>query len=70
MFDFDDDGFWDLETEDFALIGGVIGYAEEECEETARLEREAEKEQEEIDRFNGGQCCDDFDDDFDDDPYP
>jgi len=69
MFDFDDDGFWDLETEDFALIGGVIGYAEEECEETARLEREAEKEQEEIDRFNDGVGCDDFDDDFDD-PYP
>ena len=42
MFDFDDDGFWDLEAEDFALIGGIIGYAEEECEDKMRLERELE----------------------------
>ena len=45
MFDFGDDGFWDLETEDFALIGGLIGYAEEECEERMRLERELEAEE-------------------------
>ena len=71
MCDFDggDDGFWDMDAGDFAILGGVFGYAEEECEERMRLEREAEKEQEEIDRFNDGQCCDDFDDDFDD-PYP
>jgi len=70
MFDFDDgDGFWDMDTEDFALIAGIIGYAEEECEENARLVRESEKEQEEIDRYSNGECCDDFDNDFDDDPY-
>lgn len=63
MCDFDGgDGFWDLDSGDFAILGGVFGYAEEECEERMRLEREAEKEQKEIDRFNDGE--------FDDDPYP
>jgi len=72
MCDFDggDDGFWDMDAGDFAILGGIFGYAEEECRETAMLEREAEKEQEEIDRFNNGECCDEFDDDFDEDPYP
>jgi hypothetical protein len=73
MCDFDggDDGFWDLDAGDFAILGGIFGYAEEECEETMRVEREAEKDQEEADRFNNGEydefdCCDEFDDD----PYP
>jgi len=35
---------------DFAIVGGVIGYLEEEMEERKRLEREMKKEQERIDR--------------------
>ena len=42
-------GFWDLDTADFAIIGGAIGYLEEEIEEKKRLEREMKKEQERID---------------------
>ena len=45
MFDFDGDGFWDLETEDFAILGGILGYAEEECEERMRLEGELETDE-------------------------
>ena len=35
-----DDFFDDLEIEDFAIIGGVVGYFEEETEERKRIERE------------------------------
>jgi len=38
MCEFDD--FWDdLEIEDFAIIGGVIGYVEEQIEEERILDR-------------------------------
>lgn len=60
MFDFDDDGFWDLESEDFAILGGILGYAEEECEERMRLERELEmdeqKKEKEIDKNQDSHC--------------
>jgi|GEM_PF-3698844 len=36
------DYFDDLETEDFALIGDIIGYAEEEASGIKRIEQEAE----------------------------
>ena len=35
---------------DFAILGGFIGYLEEEIKERKRLEREMKKEQERIDR--------------------
>ena len=38
----DDDFFDDLETEDFAIIGGIVGYAEEEAKEIKRIEQEDE----------------------------
>jgi hypothetical protein len=41
-FDFDD--FFDLEMEDFALLGGAIGYIEEEVEEKVRIEKEMEED--------------------------
>jgi hypothetical protein len=45
IFDFDDsDGFWDLELEDFAFIGGAFGFIEEEEKEKRRIEREMEQE--------------------------
>lgn len=42
-FDFDD--FFDLEVEDFAIIGGTIGYFEEEVVEKKRIEKEIEEEE-------------------------
>ena len=42
-FDFDD-FFDDLEIEDFAIIGGAIGYIEEEAEERERQRREDEED--------------------------
>jgi hypothetical protein len=68
MCDFDgfDDG-WDLDTGDFAILGGIFGYAEEECEEQKRLEREMEKDQERIDEEMAD--CGIFNPP-DDDPYP
>lgn len=63
MCDFDDffgDDFGDLE--DFAVLGGIYGYAEEECREQRRLEREFEKDENPI-----PDCCDPPDDDP---PYP
>ena len=42
-FDFDD-FFDDLEIEDFAIIGGAIGYIEEEAEERERKRREDEND--------------------------
>jgi hypothetical protein len=64
------EGFWDLDTADFAIIGGVIGYLEEEIEERKRIEREMEKEDEERES-----CCKDHDpydpyDPPDEEPYP
>ena len=60
MFDFDDDGFWDLEAEDFAILGGILGYAEEECEERMRLEQELkmdeQKEEEETKKNQDSHC--------------
>jgi len=50
------EGFWDLDTADFAIIGGVIGYLEEEIEERKRLERELKKETEKCES-----CCEDRD---------
>jgi len=52
---------------DFAIVGGAIGYLEEEMEERKRLERERKKEQERIDRELTD--CDIFNPP-DDDPYP
>jgi hypothetical protein len=52
------EGFWDLDTADFAIIGGVIGYLEEEIKERKRIEREMEKEQERIDdELTDCDCC-------------
>jgi hypothetical protein len=52
---------------DFAIVGGAIGYLEEEMEERKRLERERKKEQERIDReIAGRDCCTPSDED----PYP
>ena len=48
------DDFFDLDAEDFALIGGAIGYIEEELEEEKRRR----------------QVEDDIYDPSDDDPYP
>ena len=82
MFDFDGDGFWDLESEDFAILGGILGYAEEECEERMRLERELETDEqaegEEIKEpqdKRSAQCCEPSDEFIgippdDDEPYP
>ena len=42
---FDDDGFWDLDSEDLFLLAGTYGYAREECEERNRIEREMEEEE-------------------------
>ena len=53
-FDFDD-FFDDLDIEDFAIIGGTIGYIEEEAEERERRRRE-----EEYDPYNP----------LDEDPFP
>jgi hypothetical protein len=39
MWDFDD-----LEIEDFAWVGGAIGFIEEEMNERIRIEREMERE--------------------------
>ena len=52
---------------DFAIVGGAIGYLEEEIEERKRLEREMKKEQERIDR-EMTEC--DIYNPSDDDPYP
>jgi len=62
-FDFDD--FFDLEIEDFAIVGGVIGAVEEEMTEQRRTDRELEKDMEpsEVDE-------DDILEPLDDDPYP
>ncbi|MBW2023681.1 MAG: hypothetical protein JRI51_12750 [Deltaproteobacteria bacterium] len=82
MFDFDGDGFWDLESEDFAILGGILGYAEEECEERMRLERELETDEqvegEEIKEpqdKHSTQCCEPPDEFLDippddEEPYP
>lgn len=51
------EGFWDLDTADFAIIGGAIGYFEEAIEERKRIEREMEKEQEDADKINECDCC-------------
>ena len=52
---------------DFAILGGFIGYLEEEIKERKRLEREKKKEQDRIDRemTNCDYCTL-----SDDDPYP
>jgi hypothetical protein len=52
---------------DFAILGGFIGYLEEEIEERKRLEREKKKEQERIDREMADcDCCTPSDEE----PYP
>ena len=52
---------------DFAIVGGIIGYLEEEIEERKKLEREMEKDQEYADK-----CRDGYDpfNPSDDEPYP
>lgn len=40
-----DDFFDDLEIEDFAIIGGAVGYFEEEAEERKRIEREQDNDE-------------------------
>ena len=52
---------------DFAIVGGVIGYLEEEIEERKRREREMKKDQDKC-----HSCCGDYDpfNPPDDDPYP
>jgi hypothetical protein len=50
--------------EDFAILGGFIGYLEEEIEERKRLERELKKKEEE------SSCCDKRDGDEEDIPVP
>jgi hypothetical protein len=63
-FDFDD--FFDLELEDFAIVGGVIGAVEEEMTEQRRIERELEKDMESVDEFDDNDILEPLDDD----PYP
>jgi len=46
MFDFDE-----FEIEDFAWIGGAVGFIEEEMNERIRIERQMEKELEDNDEF-------------------
>jgi hypothetical protein len=50
MCDFDD-FFDDLEIEDFAWVGGAIGFIEEEMNERIRIEREMERERERDDEI-------------------
>lgn len=38
-----DNFFDDLEAEDFAIIGGMVGYLEEEIEERKQIENEIEE---------------------------
>ena len=51
---------------DFAILGGAIGYLEEEIQERKRLEREMKKEQERLDEFSECDCPVPSDED----PYP
>jgi len=61
FFDFDDgDGFWDLDLEDFAFIGGGLGFVEEQEREKRRIEKEIEQED--------CEAC--SEDPPDEDPYP
>ena len=46
MFDFDE-----FEIEDFAWIGGAVGFIEEEMNERIRIERQMEKDLEGDDEF-------------------
>ncbi len=39
------EGLWGLEMADFALIGGALGYLEEEIEDRERMERKMAKEE-------------------------
>ena len=47
FWDFDDD-FWDFDTEDFAIVGGIAGAVEEEREEEDILEKELEGDFDEV----------------------
>lgn len=40
-----DNFFDDFEIEDFAIIGGIFGYLEEEIEEKKRIENENEEDE-------------------------
>ena len=51
---------------DFAILGGAIGYLEEEIQERKRLEREMEKAQERIEKTRDCDCPVPSDED----PYP
>jgi len=57
---------------DFAIIGGAIGYLEEEIEERKRLEREMKKDEECESCEKDGEPCDPYDpfNPPDDEPYP
>ena len=50
MWDFYD-FFDDLEIEDFAWVGGAVGFIEEEMNERIRIEREMERELEDDDEI-------------------
>jgi len=43
FWDFFDDDFWDLDLEDFPVIGGVWGLMEEEYEEDKRVRKRRDK---------------------------
>jgi len=47
--DFFGDDFGDFEIEDFAFVGGAIGFIEEEMNERIRIKREMERELEDDD---------------------
>ena len=44
FWDFDDDGFWDLDFEDFAITGAVWGLCEEEYDEEERLRKQLDED--------------------------
>ena len=51
---------------DFAIIGGAIGYLEEELQEKKRIDREIKKEQERVEKASECDCSVPSDEE----PYP
>ena len=47
FWDFNDD-FWDFDPEDFAIVGGIAGFVDDEMEEKDLLEGELAKYFEEV----------------------
>ena len=62
----DDDFFDDFGWDEAFVIGGAIGFAEEECEAASEQRRLQEEQEREMERFSGGPGCDPFDPDEED----